>query len=227
MSVAPRPEPSHRAVVTRAWNASETLRGLAFVVDDEDFVHRHRQPGQYLLVRIGAAENFYALASEPGAPEPELLYKPDTGMTVELAKLVPGDELRVGPPEGKGFPVDAHYGRDLILCAAGTGVAPLRAVLRAIAPKRDQFGDITFFYGQRTPGHFAYQDELPGWRAAAIAIHLVESERGARIPDRVAAIRPRLDNAVAYLCGMKTMIADVGDLLTTLGLPKERIFLNY
>jgi ferredoxin-NADP reductase len=223
---AAQPEPCHPAQITRSWAESETLRGLAFSAPEVS--RRQHHPGQYLRARLAGEDNPYALASEPGAPELELLFKTETALTHAMAALVPGDALLVGPPEGKGFPVESDEGRDLILCAAGTGIAPLRAVVRTILPRRDRYGAVTLFYGQRTRAHFAYLGEVEAWRRAGVEVHLVASDTGGgRIQEAVAARKPEVTGAVAYLCGMKSLIADLHDLFGRMGLPKERILLNY
>jgi NAD(P)H-flavin reductase len=212
--------------VTRSWSASDTLRGLAFVAADVQ--RRHHHPGQYLRVRVGDEDNPYALASAPRDPELELLFKTETELTEAMAQLRTGDEILVGPPEGKGFPVEKDSGRDLILCAAGTGIAPLRAVLRTILPVRARYGAVTLYYGQRTRAHFAYTDEMDGWRAAGVTVHLVATDAGSgRIQDAVAAHPPATPHAVAYVCGMKAMIADLKRIFDGMGLPKERVLLNF
>src|SRR5687768_8028245 len=93
---------------------------------------RHAAPGQYVRVKLDDGGNPYALASAPGAPELELLYKADTPLTTAMSGLAPGDALPMTAPEGAGFPVAEHRGRDLILVAAGTGIAPLRAVVHVV-----------------------------------------------------------------------------------------------
>jgi len=214
----------HSARVTRSWGASDLLRGLAFVADEVQ--RRHHHPGQYLRVRLAGEDNPYALASEPGAPALELLFKQETELTAAMATLAAGDTIQVGVPQGKGFPVENDAGRDLILCAAGTGIAPLRAVVRTILPVRARYGEVTMYYGQRTRSHFAYLDEMDAWRAAGITVHLVASDAGLRVQDAVAANPPATAHAVAYVCGMKSMIADLNKVFSALGLPRERILLN-
>jgi NAD(P)H-flavin reductase len=214
----------YSARVERAWAESKTLHGLALAADEVE--RHHQRPGQYLRVRLGGAEKPFALASEPGAARLELLFKADTELTSAMGRLAPGDDLPVGLPQGAGFPVDEHQGQDLILVAAGTGIAPLRAVVRTVLPHRRRFGQILLFYGQRAESHFAYAEEHGAWRAAGIELHLVASEAGKRLQEAVRARHPETRKAAAYLCGMKGMIADVAHILGDLGLPRERVFVN-
>ena len=212
--------------VTRAWAESTTLRGLAFRC--APVARAHVVPGQYVRLRVDAEARPYALASEPDAAELELLYKAESTLADAVAALGSGDPVRVSLPVGSGFPVTEHRGRDLILCAAGTGIAPLRAVVRTILPEREEYGAVTLFYGQRDTTHFAYAEEWPRWRAAGIdVVPLVSGDSDPRVPEAVAARRPRVDDAVAYVAGMKEMIREVSQVLAELGLPEERIFLNY
>jgi sulfhydrogenase subunit gamma (sulfur reductase) len=202
------------------------MRGLAFRA--EEVSRRHRAPGQYVRVRLSGDENPYALASEPGSPELELLFKVDTELTTAMAGLARGDAIRVGVPEGSGFPLAEHTGHDLLLVAAGSGIAPLRAVVRSVVRDRAAFGRVTLFYGQREPGHFAYAGEWEGWRAAGVEVLPVASADGARrVQDALLAHRPDPARAVAYVAGMKPMIADVRSVLLELGLTADRVFLNY
>lgn len=225
MSAAPStPSATHAARVVRAWAETKMLHGLAVVADEVS--RHHRRPGQYLRVRLGAAEKPYALASQPGAPALELLFKTDTDLTAAMARLVPGDAISVGLPQGTGFPVLEHVSQDLILCAAGTGIAPLRAVVRTLLPIRERFGKILLFYCQRAPTHFAYAEEHAAWRAADIELHLVASEAGKRLQEAVRARHPDTQQACAYLCGMKPMVSDVARILGELGLPRDRVFVN-
>jgi NAD(P)H-flavin reductase len=213
------------ARVTRAWSESETLRALAFA--SEEIAARHTAPGQFVRVQCSNEENPYALANDPGAAELELLFKSDTSLTQAMGALAPGDEIVVTAPEGAGFPVAAHAGRDLLLIAAGSGIAPLRAVVHAVLRERARFGAVTLFYGHRELSHFAYRAEWDGWRAGGVEIVPVLSGDGGRVQDVVAARRPPLANAVAYLAGMRAMIAETRAVLVGMGLPEERVYLNF
>jgi ferredoxin-NADP reductase len=212
--------------VTRSWAESDTLRGLAFTSPEVSACHA--RPGQFVRVRLAAVdkpvEKTFALASEPGAPELELLYKAES-----LPHVPTGQTIQVGAPQGKGFPVEDHEDQHLILCAAGTGIAPLRAVVRTVLPTRERFGQIILFYGQRTMTHFAYSDEHEEWTRRGVELHLVASEGGRRLQEAVRATRLPTDmaGACAYLCGMKAMVTDLAHILETVGLPKDRVFLNY
>src|SRR5262245_57578952 len=118
------------ARVAESWDVTPTQRGLVLEVED-GWRARHVAPGQFLRARVpgdAGEDNHFALASAPGEP-PQLLVKRAPGLSDALIALPPGGALEVSFPEGAGFPVDTHAGRDLVLMGAGTGIAPLRATL--------------------------------------------------------------------------------------------------
>jgi NAD(P)H-flavin reductase len=220
------------AKVARTWRESFTLRGLALTAAPE-VAARYQRPGQFVTVYHGGEESPFALASEPGA-DLELLVKKGKPLNEALVALPVGSEVQISAPTGKGFPVDDHEGMDLLLCAAGSGIAPLRGVIRSILPRRDKFGKVRMFYGQRHPSELAYVAEHREWRAAGVEITLIvsgmdESWSGDRgyVQDAVKTAKADWSKSVAYVVGKGEMIDAVRDVLGGLGVPAERVYRNY
>jgi ferredoxin-NADP reductase len=180
----------------------------------------------------------FALAN---APRPdhraELLVKRSPGLADELiAAARPGARLQATAPFGAGFAVEEARGRDVIMFGAGSGITPLRALLQWLFARRDH-GRLALYYGQRSEHDFAYAREHAEWQARGAHVVLCVSQpspawRGARGYVQTVARELRLheiavDNAVAFLCGMKSMIDGVRDELLAFGLPPERTFLNF
>jgi NAD(P)H-flavin reductase len=233
MQAAASPE-AHRVRVERSWDETPALRGIALAVPP-DLARAHRAPGQYLRVGTGPElEGTFALASAPGAGAPELLLKRGAKTADELAAIAPGGELWASSPMGQGFPIDDHGGRDVLLFAVGSGIAPIRAVIQHLAARRADYGGVRLYYGQRHAAEFAYRGDHDGWRARGIEIVLCCSQpdehwtgaRG-RVQDAFISGSPELANSVAYLCGMKPMLEQVTTILVELGLPRDRVYLNY
>jgi NAD(P)H-flavin reductase len=223
----------HDAAVRQAWDETRELRGLRLEVPTE-VARAHVAPGQYMKLRTGAAEGFFALAAPPGGGA-EFLVKRGSALGDALAQLDQGAPVEVSEVQGKGFPVDAAEGRDLIFVAAGSGITPVRAAIAHALGKRDRFGRLLLLYGQRSPDAFAYASELPAWEGAGLEVVRVVSRpdgtdwSGARgyVQEALAARRPEVATASAFLCGMKPMVRAVTDRLVALGMPRERVHLNY
>jgi sulfhydrogenase subunit gamma (sulfur reductase) len=222
----------HALSVERAWDETSVLRGLRLDAPVE-LRATHRRPGQYLKVRSDGREGHFALASPPGAPL-ELLVKRGGAVGDAVATLAAGAAIEASDALGSGFPVEESAGRDLLLFAAGSGITPIRAVVRHVLDARDRFGRVLVFYGQRRADEFAYRGEQAAWAAGSVELVPVLSGddpawRGARghVQEALLDARPSVANAAAFVSGMKGMIAGVRDALGALGLAAERIHLNY
>ncbi len=180
-------------------------------------------PGQALQLRPAGTQraSWFAVASPPDAAELLLLIRPTDGVAGALAAAQVGEPLEASPLHGPGFPLAPLLGRDVLLFGGGTGIAPLRAVLHAIAARRAEFGRVTLYYAARTAEGVVFADELA-------ALPGVTVRAGTEAPDAVWA-RDRVPetNAAALLCGPAPMMAALTEQLQRAGLPRERILQNW
>jgi len=127
------------------------------------------------------------------------------------------------------FPAEPDE-RRFVFIAGGTGIAPLRAMLRhaLTIPHRD----IGLFYSARTPDEFAFETELREM-AHAGTIALRQTVTRANETDWSGA-RGRLDRAalselvhdpatLCFVCGPPALVAEMPAHLSGLGIPRERI----
>jgi ferredoxin-NADP reductase len=161
----------------------------------------------------------------------ELLVAVDAeGQAGSHLTLNPGAEVDVEGPVGAfTFPADPVESR-FVFIAGGTGIAPLRAMLRhALAiPHRN----IGLFYSARTPDEFAYEEEL---RALADAGLIELRQTVTRAGDtawegaRGRIGRPELRELIhdpqtlCFICGPQTLVDEMPKLLEELGVPRSRI----
>lgn len=237
-TVEPAPAAFHRVAVVDAWDETGELRGVR--LDLGALAGEHTRPGQVLKVRAAdGREGFFALANAPrGDGRAELLVKRGTPLSDTIvAAAQPASALTATAPFGDGFPVEQARGRDVLLFAAGSGITPVRALLQFLFDHRAEYGRIALYYGQRSDRDFAYVREHADWVRAGVHLVLCASQpspswTGARGYVQTVAHELKLheiatDRAVAFLCGMPSMIDDVGALLDRYGLPAERAFLNF
>ena len=194
--------------------------------------------GQHLDVRLTAedgyrAERSYSIASAPGERLAITVERLDDGevspyLTEELRV---GDELELRGPIGGYFVWEPKDGRPLMLLAGGSGVVPLRCILRdrlrtgSDVPAR-------LLYSARTLPDVIYRDELgrhhdgvevnytltrsrpPGWTGHTGRINA----------DLLAdAAWPAAANPVAYVCGPTSFVETAAAALVGLGYPPERV----
>jgi sulfhydrogenase subunit gamma (sulfur reductase) len=232
------PTDHHPAVVTGAWDETHTLRALRLQLPPDLLAH-HERPGQVVKVKATTGEGFFALASAP-APDgrAELLLKRGGKVADAIvAAAEPGGQLQITPPFGRGYPLEPARGRDVLLFAAGSGIAPIRALVQALLAHRDEVDRIVLFYGQRHGSEFAYRSEHLTWERHGVRVVLCpsaaddawEGVRG-RVLDVAHTLDfggARLPEAATYVSGMSAMVADVKETLARSGVPPERVILNF
>ena len=196
----------------------------------------HTLPGQYVRLRApGGKESFFAIASTPG-DDPrrlEFLIKRGGEVANALETLTLGDHVEISAIEGKGFPVEAARGRDVLLFATGSGLSALRSLIGVLARERVAFKKITLFFGVRRPDAFAYAHEFEEWQRAGIEAVRTVSQPGSSgwegLTGHVQHHVPEapLHDAVAFVCGQKGMVQGVTAALAERGMPADRIFQNF
>lgn len=140
------------------WNGTVVERhrltkDLAIVRVQPDHVVPH-EPGQYVSVEVPQRPRMWRYFTPATAPRDDGLLEfhirgVETGWVsrsiVTHGEL--GDVWRIGPPMGR-LRVDRDTGRDVLMIAGGTGVAPMRAMIDHLA----QWGEnprVQLFFGGR------------------------------------------------------------------------------
>ena len=157
MSKEQRQEEAARTLVLRrARRQARNIRALDMAQGEGAGGRVSFAPGQVALLQPGELRpGYFAFASAPDDAELEfLVMRTSDPASQALYELRPGERVRLAGVVGRGFPLDAHAGRDLVFVAMGTGVAPLRSALRHVTGRRADFGQIVVLYGARTPEDF-------------------------------------------------------------------------
>ncbi|HZZ85052.1 MAG TPA: oxidoreductase [Anaeromyxobacteraceae bacterium] len=226
------------AAVLAAHDETPALRAIALQLPPA-LAAAHRRPGQVVKLRTPAGESFFALSSAPRADgQVELLVKRGGRVADRAIALAePAAVLEVSPPLGKGFPVEEARGKDVLLFAAGSGIAPIRALVQHLLAHRAEAKRVTLFYGQRHGSEFAYLPEHLDWERGGVRVVLCPSReddawRGLR--GRVQEVAHALGfggsepgESVAFVSGMTAMVDDVRATLARAGVPPERVHLNF
>ncbi|MBX5480849.1 MAG: NAD-binding oxidoreductase [Myxococcaceae bacterium] len=225
----------HQGTVVANTRAAAGLHAVHVDVSGTPLVGTHSLPGQYLTLKIEElGEGLFAIASGPEADGHtfELLVKEGSPVSDALIAAKPGLKVWLTAPEGRGFPVERARGRRVLLFATGSGISAIRSLIQVMLKDRSAWGEVTLYFGARTPGAFAYAPEFDRWRAHGIKVVLTVSQRAAPgwrgLTGYVQAHLPeeRLHDAVAFVCGQEQMVEDVRRVLRARGMPDENIFQN-
>ena len=194
--------------------------------------------GQHLDVRLTAedgytAERSYSIASAPGEPLAITVERLENGevspyLTDELRA---GDQLELRGPIGGYFVWEPTDDGPLMLLAGGSGVVPLRSMLRhrlragSDVPAR-------LLYSSRTPPDVIYRGELDHYGdGVQVICTLTRSQppgwtgySGRVNPAMLAqAVWPASQHPLAFVCGPTSFVETVGENLIGLGYPPKRV----
>jgi ferredoxin-NADP reductase len=195
--------------------------------------------GQHVDIRLTAddgyqAERAYSIASAPGEPLALTVERLDDGeVSPYLTEDVrPGDQLEVRGPIGGYFVWEPGFGGPLLLLAGGSGVVPLRSILR----HRDRTGSqvqIRMLYSSRSREDVIYHAELDGAVSAGVeVIHTLTRSQppgwtgyARRVDEQMLAevAWPAAGKPLAYVCGPTSFVESVAAGLVGLGYPAVRV----
>ena len=193
-------------------------------------------PGQVAVLKVpGEEAAYFAFASAPNDPELEVLVKQKVGASNVIFEMKKGDRVELLDVAGHGFPLDDHFGKDLVFVAMGTGVAPLRSALRHVLKRKQDFGQLVVLYGARTPDDFCYRDETEDWENAGVELRQVISRPDGHdwsgptgyVQSLLDNVLPSLDSPIALICGSPEMILQTRDRLGQMGFAPKTILTNY
>jgi ferredoxin-NADP reductase len=226
------------ATVVAATEETPSVRTLTLAVPGWP---GHRA-GQHLDVRLTAedgyvAERSYSIASAPGEQVSITVERLDDGevspyLTEELRA---GDTLEVRGPVGGYFVWEEADGGPLLLVAGGSGVVPLRAIIR----QRQRSGSgapVRLLYSARTLPDVIYREELDSYDDGIDdGIMVTYTLTRARPPGWTGLAR-RVDTALlaevawpvgrrplAFVCGPTNFVETVATGLVGLGYAPERV----
>lgn len=156
----------------------------------------HHRPGQYVLLSdtdYRVPQRSYSIANAPRADGQIslLVTRVSGGPTSSWVhdQLRPGDEVVLVGPYGT-FVADPDHRGPVLLLAAGSGLAPARALAEAIVPDRP----VTLFFSARTPTDAIDRDRFDGWarvRPGFRYLLTLTRDAGAPLHERIPALLPR------------------------------------
>jgi len=225
------------AVVRERIQESPTICTLRLAFDDGPPSSPYAfTPGQFHMVyldRVG--EVALSIVSDPLDEHFfDHTVRPVGRVSDGLVRLRPGDRVGIRGPFGRGWPLEAARGRDLLLLTGGLGCAPVVSVVRDVLRQRARYGRLVILQGVRHAEDLIWRAQYEAWgRAANTAILLAADVashdwRWAEGPvvdllDRVSFDAGR---TLALLCGPELMIEAAIAVLRGRGLPDEAIWLS-
>jgi NAD(P)H-flavin reductase/formate hydrogenlyase subunit 6/NADH:ubiquinone oxidoreductase subunit I len=214
---------------------SETPDTTTLVVSVDPVVAAGR-PGQFLMVtRPGLPAVPISISRyHPTTNRIELSIRAAGPATATIARLGVGDELGLRGPLGRGWPIEAAEGRDVVVVTGGIGLSPLRSLVDGLLAERDRFGTVRLYHGARTPADRPHRSDLETWAARNdIELGVTVDRAGEDWTGPVGVVTHLFDEArwdgreaIAFVCGPERMMQATAATLLDRGLRPERIYVS-
>jgi ring-1,2-phenylacetyl-CoA epoxidase subunit PaaE len=233
---------------------------VAFEVPDdlkETFAYQH---GQYLTLRFQLngedVRRAYSMCSSPDEEALAVTVKKvnDGLVSTHINDSVKvGDTIDVMPPEGRFFtPVDPDQRKDYYLIGAGSGITPLRSILKTILEK-EPMSRVVLLYGNRNEDCIIFRkdlDDMANTYGGQFAVRYTlsqpkrEKSKGIgglfskgkitweghvgridakAIGQLLADFPPRTDQVEYFICGPGTLIETAEEALRQKGIDDKHI----
>jgi NAD(P)H-flavin reductase/formate hydrogenlyase subunit 6/NADH:ubiquinone oxidoreductase subunit I len=236
-SVPPVPtaaSPGAYAIGTVVAVRPETADTWTLTLGDLPSAIIHGTPGQFLMVDLPGFSAAPISISRYRPDSIDLTIRAAGASTRAITSLPLGSQLGLRGPLGRGWPVAAAEGRDVVVVAGGIGLAPLRPVVEAVLAARGHFDDVRVAVGARTPSDLMFLDDLEAWRARSdLTLEVTVDRAGPGWTGPVGVVTQLFDRAAidparstAFVCGPEKMMQAATRTLAGRGLLPDRVFVS-
>ena len=155
-------------------------------------------------------------------------------VTNGLGNLQPGSRVGIRGPFGRGWPLDAAKGHDLLLVTGGLGNAPLVGVMQHLVKKRDDYGRIDLLHGVKRDDDLIWHDRYAKWDAVPDTRVLLTADKPSpdwpwsqgTVVDLFLQLNITPQRTIAMLCGPEVMMLVAIERLRALGLLDSNIWVS-
>jgi NAD(P)H-flavin reductase len=193
--------------------------------------------GQFIELSLpGIGEAPFTPSSSPFATDTiDITIMRAGSLTEKIHALKGGETLGIRGPFGRGYPVEAFYGKEVLILGGGVGMAPLRSFLLTLLAQSEKFKRIILCYGSKTPDDVVYKYLFPAWNKTP-GLEVLRSVDKCPVGiwhESVGLVTCLLDTAkinpstaVAVVCGPPIMMKFGTMKLLELGLHPRDIYLS-
>ena len=193
------------------------------------------EPGQFVQVSApGFGEAPISICSD-SKEFIELNVHEVGNVTRALSKLRKGDTIYIRGPYGKGYPMEALKGNNIMIIGGGCGVAPLKGVINYIQHNRNDYKDIFLILGYRSEEDIIFKKDVKRWeKQFHLEVTLDKGSDGKMcyqekqgfVTDVLRNLSINNENKVVFICGPPVMIKPSIDVLQQKGFNDDQIFIS-
>ena len=226
--------PSRHVVAAVRSLESETTDTVTLSLATTDDATLRARPGQFVMVELPAFAVPPISISRIRPDGVDLTIRSAGAATAALTGLAEGAQVTLRGPLGRGWPIEAAAGRDVVIVAGGIGLAPLRPIIDAVLADRARFGAVRLYLGARTPRDRLFVHEMSALAGRAdLEIAEIVDRAGPDWFGRVGIVTQLFDQATwdgsratAFICGPERMMQASAAALQGLGVDPAAIWLT-
>ena len=225
------------AEVVRRTQESPTIFTLGLRLADPERHAAYRfQPGQFnMLYLYGVGEIPISIVSDPEDSDVlEHTIRVVGRVTRGFAALQPGDKIGIRGPYGRGWPLQAARGRNILLLTGGLGCAPVVSVINYITRRRSDYGRLAILQGVKHMDDLIWRERYAHWAALPdTQVLLAADVAGAGwswhvglVTDLIGRIGFNVRGALAMLCGPEPMMLTSVRQLIARGVAEQDLWMS-
>jgi sulfhydrogenase subunit gamma (sulfur reductase) len=227
----------HEAEIVERIEESPTIYTLRLrFTDPEVHAAYSFQPGQFNMLYLhGVGEVPISIVSDP---QDEHMYdhtiRAVGRVTDALARLKPGERIGVRGPFGRGWPMAAAQGKDVVIATGGLGCAPVVAAINYVLRRREQYGRLTIMQGVKHGDDLIWREKYERWNALPDTQVLLAASRGdvawpyhvGHVPVLFDEAQLKPDTSTVMMCGPEGMMIAVSQELLERGFAAGSLYLS-
>jgi anaerobic sulfite reductase subunit B len=137
------------------------------------------EPGQFFQVSLPLVGEAPISVSGVDTGYIEMTIRNVGKLTNKLFALKENDLFYIRGPYGNTFPLKEFSNRHLVISAGGSGVAPVRGLIDAIAKDTNIVSQLSLIFGFRKPSAIIFREDIDRWKKIFTTLVTVdESEEG-------------------------------------------------
>lgn len=155
-------------------------------------------------------------------------------VTDEIFKLRSGDKIYLRGPYGKGWPVDKFKGKNIVVVAGGTGVAPVRSMINEFLKEDGYVESLNLLFGFKDSHGILFKNELAEWKTKTNAVYTLDNENIEGFENGLVTVHLDKvykeefgDNYEIVIVGPPMMMHFTALEFLKLGVPEEKIWTSF
>lgn len=190
--------------------------------------------GQFVEVSLPGIGEAPISVSDFGNGWIDLLIRKVGKVTNALFNLKEGDRVWLRGCYGNGYQLEIFHNRPLLVVAGGTGVAPVKGLMRYFVDNPERVGKLDMIFGYKNRESVLYKDEMLAWKDVHNLILTIdegevdEFYRIGKVTEHLSELElPNIKEMQAIVVGPPTMITFTIKMLQQRGLKPEQIWVDY